>query len=176
MDLNCIYLPKIEVLKRLGIKPYQWRYLSMALTEAQLLSGTICPRWLIQFGLAAYDNWCIIGVYIYTYLIHTSCGKIWNYSTCAEILDFFISVMCRNLKLLHMWENFRILHICHAQKYEIYPNDKFVLHRHICGICDKYIWGMHLHIYSIWWQQWSKPSLHRDFLGWTPRGWKWVCR
>ena len=66
--------------------------------------------------------------------------------------------MCRNLKLLHMWENFRILHICHAQKSEIYPNDKFVLHRHICGICDKYIYEVCIYI-SILYGDNNDPNL-----------------
>ena len=59
-------------------------------------------------------------------------------ATCGDFSDLSTSVMWRNLKLIHMWRNFRILHICQAQKSEISPHDKFVLHRYICGICDKY--------------------------------------
>ena len=38
-------------------------------------------------------------------------------------------------------ENFRFLHICHAQQFEIFPHDKFFLHGYIRGIGDKYqVW------------------------------------
>ena len=53
-----------------------------------------------------------------------------------------------------MWRNIRFLHICHAEKFEIFshveksqispqkfeisPHDKFFLHVYIRGICDKY--------------------------------------
>ena len=36
---------------------------------------------------------------------HLSWGEIWNYSTCGENLDFYTSVMWRNLKLLHVWNS-----------------------------------------------------------------------
>ena len=56
--------------------------------------------------------------------------SIWNYSTCREISDLSTSVMWRNVKLLHMWWNFRFLHICHVKKFEISPHDRFFLHGH----------------------------------------------
>ena len=86
---------------------------------------------------------------IFPHRTHARCGETpdfstsvmwrsWNYSTCGEMSDFSTSVMCRNLKLLHMWRNFRFLHICHAYKSEISPHDKFFSTYLICDICDKY--------------------------------------
>ena len=37
-----------------------------------------------------------------------------------------------------MWRNLRFLHIFHAQKFEISPQDNFFLHGYIRGIRDKY--------------------------------------
>ena len=49
--------------------------------------------------------------------------------------------MWRNLKLLHMWRNFRFRHISHAYISEISPHDKFFSTYLICEICDKYeVW------------------------------------
>ena len=39
-----------------------------------------------------------------------------------------------------MWRNFRFLHICHAQKFEISPHDRFFLHGHRLW-CPWQIWG-----------------------------------
>ena len=61
-----------------------------------------------------------------------------THERCEEISDFSTSVMRRNLKSLHMWRKFRILPICHAQKSEISPHDKFFLHGYIREIRDKY--------------------------------------
>ena len=41
----------------------------------------------------------------------------------------------------HMWRNFRCLHICHVEKFEITPHDRFFLHRHRLW-CLWQIWGM----------------------------------
>ena len=54
----------------------------------------------------------------------------------GEISDLSTSVMWRNWKFLHMWRN-RFLPICHIQKSEISPHEKF-LYIYICGIGDKY--------------------------------------
>ena len=49
----------------------------------------------------------------------------------VEISDFSPSVIWRNVKLIPMWRNFIFLHICHVQKFEIPPYDRFVLHGHL---------------------------------------------
>ena len=55
-----------------------------------------------------------------------------------EISDFSTSVMWWNVKLIHMWRNFRFLLICHVQKFEISPHDRFFLHGHRPCVRDKY--------------------------------------
>ena len=41
-----------------------------------------------------------------------------------------------------MWRNFRFLHICHVQKFEICPHDRFFLHGHRLCVRDKYqVWA-----------------------------------
>ena len=55
-----------------------------------------------------------------------------------EISDFSTSVIRRNLKLIHMGMNFRLLHICHVQEFEISPHDRFFLHGHRPWVRDKY--------------------------------------
>ena len=58
-----------------------------------------------------------------------------------EISDFSTSVMWWNVKLIHMWRNFRFLLICHVQKFEIPPHDRFFLNGHRPCVRDKYqVW------------------------------------
>ena len=46
-----------------------------------------------------------------------------------------------NVKLIHMWRNFRYLLICHVQKFEFSPHDRFFLHGHRPCVRDKYqVW------------------------------------
>ena len=59
-----------------------------------------------------------------------------------EISDFSTSVMWWNVKLIHMWRNFRFLLISHVQKFEISPHDRFFLHGHRPCFRDKY---------QVWW-------------------------
>ena len=40
-------------------------------------------------------------------------------------------MLWRNLKFLHMWTNFRILHICQVDKSEISPHDRCGLFSHV---------------------------------------------
>ena len=45
------------------------------------------------------------------------------------------------MKLIHLWKNFRFLNICHVQKFEISPHDRFFLHGHCPCVRDKYeVW------------------------------------
>ena len=42
------------------------------------------------------------------------------------------------MKLIHMWRTFIFLLICHVQKFEISPHDRFFLHGHRPCVRDKY--------------------------------------
>ena len=58
-----------------------------------------------------------------------------------EISDFSTSVMWYNVKLIHLWKNFRFLNIYHVQKFEISPHDRFFLHGPGPWARDKYeVW------------------------------------
>ena len=72
-------------------------------------------------------------------------------NTCQmwRISDFSTYVMGRHLKFLHMWRNFRNLHICYVEKLEISPHDIFFLHEYnswyswqIWGLCCNYLLKM----------------------------------
>ena len=55
--------------------------------------------------------------------------RLKNFKT-GKISDFITSVLQRNLKLLHIWQHFRFLHIFHVQKFwilDMYRNLKFLL-------------------------------------------------
>ena len=65
-------------------------------------------------------------------------------NTCQmwRISDFSTYVMGKHLKFIHMWRNFRNLHICYVEKLEISPHDIFFLHE-----------------YNSWYS-WQKWALH----------------
>ena len=81
-----------------------------------------------------------------------------------EIPDFSTSVMWWNVKLIHMWRNFRFLLILHVQKFEISPHDRFFLHGHRPCVRDKYeVWSLWLSL-SLWLSDWLYGSLSHAFL------------
>ena len=57
-------------------------------------------------------------------------SEISPHDKCGWISDSSISVMWRNLKFLHLTDVnfFRFLYICHVNKSEISPHNRFVLH------------------------------------------------
>ena len=67
-----------------------------------------------------------------------------------EISDFFTSVMWWNMKLIQMWRNFRFLHICPVQKFEISPHHRFFLHGHRPCVRDKYEVWYGQSIFNLW--------------------------
>ena len=60
-----------------------------------------------------------------------------------------------------MWKNFRFLHICHEDKFDISLHDKFFSTYLICDICDKYqVWTRITNLGGAFHSRWPPFSPH----------------
>ena len=73
---------------------------------------------------------------------HLSWGEIWNYSTCGENLDFYTSVMWRNLKLLHVWNSTHLpcIELWNFSTWQIFSPQIYRWDRwQISGMCNLFV-------------------------------------
>ena len=70
--------------------------------------------------------------------------------SCGEISNFYTSVMGRNLEFLHMWFNFKFLHMTDVEKFEI----SFI----VCSI-----YGIFLHLVMLDYWALKVRQLELDF-------------
>ena len=75
--------------------------------------------------------------------------------SCGEISDFYTSVMGRNLEFLHMWFNFKFLHMTDVEKFDISSTVCLIygILLHFTLFCSK-IWPFFLAIYAVLSQNW----------------------